>query len=161
MIFWRQDGKELYYMAADQGVMAVDVGTTPTFASGKPRRLFRAPDPISGSISGTSVSRDGQQFLFNVPPAPRGARFPSQVTVFDRQGELCPVGPSWFRRHADHAGALTRRRSRRTLSRQRHLGVRRRHRQPIASDAFSQLRSHAWKSASPLSGLQMAATSPS
>jgi Tol biopolymer transport system component len=88
MIFWRQDGKALYYMAADQGVMAVDVSTTPAFTFGKPRRLFKAPDPISGSISGTSVSRDGQQFLFNVPPKPRGTRFPSQITVFDRQGKV-------------------------------------------------------------------------
>ncbi len=25
MVFWRQDGKELYYLAADRAIMAVDV----------------------------------------------------------------------------------------------------------------------------------------
>jgi Tol biopolymer transport system component len=45
MIFWRQDGRELYFRAADGGVMAVEVNTAPVFTSEKPRFLFKAPDP--------------------------------------------------------------------------------------------------------------------
>ena len=26
MVFWRRDGKELYYLAADRGIMAVEIG---------------------------------------------------------------------------------------------------------------------------------------
>jgi len=88
MIFWRQDGRELYYLAADQGATAVDVRTDSAFTSSKPRRLFEAPEHISGTISGTSASRDGRQFLFNVVPKPRGAPFPWQLAVFDRQGNV-------------------------------------------------------------------------
>jgi len=90
-IAWRQDGKEMYYLAADGGVMAVEVSTAPAFKSGKPRLLFKAPDafPVSANpINGPSVSRDGQEFLFAIPPKPRGARYPRQVTVFDRQGKV-------------------------------------------------------------------------
>ena len=84
MIFWRQDGSELYYLAADQGVMAVEIGDAPAFTSGKPRRLFTAPYRVTGTISGASVSRDGQQFLFNIGPLPPDA---SVLTMYDRQGQ--------------------------------------------------------------------------
>ena len=40
MAFWRRDGKELYYLAADRAVMAVSVTTSPTIEFGKPRVLF-------------------------------------------------------------------------------------------------------------------------
>ena len=30
MVFWRRDGKELYYLAADRGIMAVEIGTGST-----------------------------------------------------------------------------------------------------------------------------------
>jgi serine/threonine-protein kinase len=93
MVTWRQDGKEVYYLARDGGVMAVEVSTAPSFTSGKPRLLFKAPDGFSAAtnvgvvvpFSGHSISRDGQQVLFAVPPA-RGARFPRQLTVFTLVG---------------------------------------------------------------------------
>jgi hypothetical protein len=70
MIFWRQDGKELYYLTPDWEVMAVDVTTTPTFQAGPPRLLFKLPGPLVGNPQQwRNVSRDGQRFAFaiNVP----------------------------------------------------------------------------------------------
>ncbi len=50
MVFWGRDGKELYYLAADRAIMAVDVtaGATPQF--GKPRVLFRPPPEIARAL---------------------------------------------------------------------------------------------------------------
>jgi Tol biopolymer transport system component len=82
MVFWRQDGQELYYLGADQDVMAVEVNAA-ALASGTPRRLFTAPYRMTGTISGATVSRDGQQFLFNIGPTPPDAR---TLAVYDRDG---------------------------------------------------------------------------
>ena len=90
LVQWRRDGRELYYLATDGGVMAVDVTTTPSFQSGTPKLLFRAPAtfPLVGifdregtnalecscAITGCeqgSISRDGQRFVFAVPQPPR------------------------------------------------------------------------------------------
>ena len=46
MIFWRQDGKEMYFMTRDFEVMAVDITTTPAFQAGTPRLLFKLPGPL-------------------------------------------------------------------------------------------------------------------
>ena len=86
MVWWRRDGRELYYLAADRGIMAVDVNTTATFEFGKPRLLFKLPDSVA--VTGTpgglgSVSRDGQRVVFIVPEVPRR----QQITVLDRQGK--------------------------------------------------------------------------
>jgi hypothetical protein len=48
MGFWRQDGKQFYYLAADRGFMAVDVSTSDAFEFSKPKLLFRLPE---GSVS--------------------------------------------------------------------------------------------------------------
>jgi Tol biopolymer transport system component len=83
MTFWRKDGKELFYLAADRSVMSVDVGTGAT-PFGKPKVLFRpAADIVAGIAPGTtSVSRDGEKFVIAVPrPQLR------QLTVFDRSGK--------------------------------------------------------------------------
>ena len=95
MASWRQDGRELYYFAADRAVMAVEVDTAQGFEFGRPRRLFTAPDTIrinaapGGQFMGFqvafgNVSRDGQRFLFAVPPAPQ----PRQITILDREGNV-------------------------------------------------------------------------
>ena len=84
MVFWRRDGKELYYLAADRAVMSVAVEATAPAKFGKPRVLFRpAADIAPGLAPGTTnVSRDGERFVFAVPrPQLR------QLTVFDRQGK--------------------------------------------------------------------------
>jgi Tol biopolymer transport system component len=61
---WRRDGEELFFLAPDNKLMAVDVaGGSATFASGAPRPLFqtRAASPLSSY----DVSADGQRFLVN------------------------------------------------------------------------------------------------
>jgi Tol biopolymer transport system component len=68
MIFWRQDGKEMYFLSRDWEVMAVDVTTTPTFQAGTPRLLFKLPGPLPGNpAQWKNVSRDGQQFIVAMP----------------------------------------------------------------------------------------------
>ncbi len=96
--FWRRDGKEMYYVAADRGVMVVEVSTTPTFKFGKPKLLFRLSEAVPVIPSSASVSRDGQRFVILAPHAPTL----QQITVFDRQGNvLSTVGePGRYRNPA-------------------------------------------------------------
>jgi Tol biopolymer transport system component len=79
--FWRADGKELYYLAADRGVIAVDVTAAPAVAFGKPKPLFHIPDSLGAS--GGDWSRDGNLNVMTVgPPQLR------QLTIYDRQGKV-------------------------------------------------------------------------
>jgi len=67
MIFWRQDGKEMYYLNRDWEVMAVNVTTTPTFQAGTPGLLFKLPGPLVGNPQQwKNVSSDGQRFVFTI-----------------------------------------------------------------------------------------------
>jgi Tol biopolymer transport system component len=81
MAFWRRDGKELYYLAPDRGIMAVPVSTSPTFEAGKPKLLFRPAEDVAVSIDAANVSRDGELFVIAVPPSPL-----RQITILDRRG---------------------------------------------------------------------------
>jgi serine/threonine-protein kinase len=81
---WRRDGREMYYMAADRGVMAVEVSTAPTFKSGTPKLLFRLSEAVPVGPGLVSVSRDGERVVIAVPHAPTL----QQITVFDRQGKV-------------------------------------------------------------------------
>jgi eukaryotic-like serine/threonine-protein kinase len=64
---WRRDGKELFYIAADQMLMAVPVKTERTFEAGIPVPLF--PTRVSAGVvpypATYDVSADGQRFLMN------------------------------------------------------------------------------------------------
>jgi DNA-binding winged helix-turn-helix (wHTH) protein/Tol biopolymer transport system component len=62
---WRRDGRELYYIAAEQTLMAVSVETDPTFVAGTPEPLFRASfdGPSLAFGSAFAPSPDGQRFL--------------------------------------------------------------------------------------------------
>jgi len=82
--FWRQDGKELYYLAADSGLMAVEVSTARTVTFGKPKLLFRLSEAVPVFPGGIGVSRDGERVVIAVPPAPTLR----QITVFDRNGKV-------------------------------------------------------------------------
>ena len=65
---WRRDGKELYYVAADGRLMAVDVAAGPGFQASAPKVLFQLP-ALSTNLTFQSwdVSPDGKRFLFPVP----------------------------------------------------------------------------------------------
>jgi Tol biopolymer transport system component len=82
--FWRRDGKEMYYFAADRGVMVVEVSTAATFKFGKPKLLFRPPEGVPVTWWVASVSHDGQRVVIAVPHAPTL----QQITMFDRQGKV-------------------------------------------------------------------------
>ena len=56
MVFWRRDGKELYYLAADRAIMAVEVGGGSTAAFGKPTLLFRPSADIVSAIGPGNAS---------------------------------------------------------------------------------------------------------
>jgi Tol biopolymer transport system component len=81
---WRSDGRELFYLAADGTIVAVDVTTEPTFTSGPPRPLFQLSRVfLSASAVGTpgtlaDVTADGKRFLIAMPVAESA---PEQFTV--------------------------------------------------------------------------------
>ena len=88
MVFWRRDGRELYYLAPDRSVMMIEVKTGgQSFEFSRPRPLFKLPDsiPMAGAPGGlANVSRDGERVVVAVPPA-----VPlRQLTVFDRSGKI-------------------------------------------------------------------------
>jgi eukaryotic-like serine/threonine-protein kinase len=66
---WRGDGKELFYLAPDNKLMAVSVTTGPNFDSQSPVSLFQAN--LRETAAATSeeffydVTKDGQRFLVN------------------------------------------------------------------------------------------------
>jgi Tol biopolymer transport system component len=59
---WRRDGKELFYIAPDGRLMAVEVKSSPDFNPGEPRALFKLPD-LSMARGEYSVGQDGRRFL--------------------------------------------------------------------------------------------------
>ena len=99
-ISWRQDSRELYYLAPKHGVMAVDVAAAPAMELGTPRLLFNVPDATNDAqgigLNWGNVARDGQHVVYSV--APKGASAPTdpvfQLALLDRQGKvLRRVGP--------------------------------------------------------------------
>jgi Tol biopolymer transport system component len=62
---WRGDGREIYYIAPDNAVMAVEVGTGPAFTVGPPRPLFRTQIKALDIGFQYDVSPDGSRFLIN------------------------------------------------------------------------------------------------
>ncbi len=62
---WRRDGKELFYISADQKLMAVPVKSGAAFEAGAPQALFEL-DPVFPPIGGRFAyqpAADGQRFL--------------------------------------------------------------------------------------------------
>ena len=65
---WRRDGKQLYYLAPDGNLMAVDVTAGPSFEAGLATPLFRTRrrEPVSSTDTYCfDVTADGQKFLVN------------------------------------------------------------------------------------------------
>jgi eukaryotic-like serine/threonine-protein kinase len=63
---WRGDGKELFYLAPNGTMMAVDLTINSAFQAGTPTPLFQAP---SGATVG-DASADGKRFLLVTPIGP-------------------------------------------------------------------------------------------
>jgi Tol biopolymer transport system component len=67
---WRRDGKELFYVANDRFLTAVDIQTSPAFKAGLPHRLFEARfPPGAGFFHEFAVMANGW-FLVNTSAAP-------------------------------------------------------------------------------------------
>ncbi len=81
---WRRDGGELYYVAADRGIMAVELEAGSTLELRQPELLFRPSQAIRVDSVAITVSRDGERIVIAVPHAPKL----EQITVFDRQGTV-------------------------------------------------------------------------
>ena len=61
---WRRDGKELYYLAEDRKLMAVEVKTSAGFDPGVPKALFDTRFPAAIEIGHHhAASADGRRFL--------------------------------------------------------------------------------------------------
>jgi len=76
---WRRDGQELYFLAPDGTMMAVDIRTGAGIEAGVPRELFDSRvevDPIRDQFG---VTADGQRFLIQRPVA--GSSTPIMVVV--------------------------------------------------------------------------------
>jgi serine/threonine protein kinase len=81
---WSHDGRELFYIAADQKLMAAPVkpggGSTLSFEAGAPQPLFEIPSiPISFRFS-YQPTMDGRRFLVDVP-AGGGAGITPPITM--------------------------------------------------------------------------------
>ncbi len=67
---WREDGKELVYLAPDRKtVMSVEISTQPSFHAAPPVVLFALPAAASGV---PAMAPDGKRFVALMPPAQNG-----------------------------------------------------------------------------------------
>ena len=62
---WRSGGKELFYLALDGTLMAVDVKTSPEFDAGIPRAPFQTNSQVVYCRSSYAPTADAQRFLVN------------------------------------------------------------------------------------------------
>ena len=68
---WRRDAKELFYIAPNGTLMAVEVKTAPRFEAGVPKALFQSRiwgAGLTNFVFRYDVSADGQRFLINTQP---------------------------------------------------------------------------------------------
>ncbi len=82
---WPGDGKELYYLAPDKGIMVVEVTTQAGFRSGVPRALFKS-DIIDDFRARFAVTANGQRFL--IPSTAGQAGSPSATVVVNWTGGI-------------------------------------------------------------------------
>ena len=85
---WRQGGNEIFYIAPDNKLMAVEVRTGATFEVGVPRALFSTRP--SGVVR-YAVTRDGQRFLVSVPTEDAAAPVTVVVNWFEALKRSAPV----------------------------------------------------------------------
>jgi serine/threonine-protein kinase len=67
---WSTDGRELFYLSADNSVMAIEVITKPSFSLGVPRILFKSIYAGQTNVSGNpwDISPDGKRLLMMKEP---------------------------------------------------------------------------------------------
>ena len=70
---WRRDGNELYYLALDGKLMAVDIRIDGRIESGVPRPLFDTKLRVDVNRDQFAVTADGQRFLLQVPSEDRSS----------------------------------------------------------------------------------------
>jgi len=89
---WRMDGTELFYLAADQMLMAVPVklgrSGSESFQVGLPKPLMAVPPAgvAGGAVRSYAVSNDGQRFL--IPSIAGGGTGPPLTVVLNWQAGL-------------------------------------------------------------------------
>ena len=64
---WSADGRELYFLAPDGTLMAVEIRPGLKFERSKPRPLFKTPIPPNPQVEQYAPHPDGKRFLFAVP----------------------------------------------------------------------------------------------
>ena len=63
---WRRDGRELFYLAANDMLMAVDVRAGESWQAGRPKALFRTHTPrTEGPRNRYAVAADGERFVID------------------------------------------------------------------------------------------------
>ena len=77
---WRGDGKELYYRAFDQKLMAVDIQTGSEVTAGTPHALFQGRFDINVARTRFLPTADGKRFL-TVAPLGRDSMSPTTVVL--------------------------------------------------------------------------------
>jgi serine/threonine protein kinase len=77
---WRADGKELYYRAPDQKLMAVDIQTGSGMTAGAPQPLFQGRFDMEAVRNRFLPAADGKRFL-TVAPLGREAMTPTTVVL--------------------------------------------------------------------------------
>jgi len=92
---WNRNGRELFYRSGSK-MMAVDIATQPSFAAGKPRKLFEGPYlPTAATIQNYDVSLDGQRFLM-LKPIEAAEAAATQINVvlnwFEELKQKVPAG---------------------------------------------------------------------
>ncbi len=78
---WRRDGRELFFLAPDRKLMAIDVRATggASFEVGNPKALFQTR--IEGAATRYTVTRDGQRFLVPTATVDQAASTPATVVI--------------------------------------------------------------------------------
>jgi eukaryotic-like serine/threonine-protein kinase len=66
---WRRDGKEIFYIAPDKKLMAVEIKAGSAFEVGVPRVLFNTQIKVTDPFFEYDVSPDGARFLVNTVAA--------------------------------------------------------------------------------------------
>jgi hypothetical protein len=75
---WRRDGKELFYISGDGKLVAVPMVLAARIDVGSPQALFSGVESAD-----YAPSRDGQQFLMNVPAEGEGSEDRSLTVVLN------------------------------------------------------------------------------